>query len=351
MSRSTLPDEELSESSRLSGVESHVYTIGKLLAATFSPIEEIIEGMFVAGRSCVIGGSYGVGKTTLSIQLGVGLAAGEPVFGRKVARAYRVGYFDLELGAAEFQGRLRLARSGIHNTANCDENFVYVDASTEGDLFGKIKLQPENDGWLLAELIRGHNLEIVIVDNLSLAVPGDLSDPKVCMELHRNLGRLRRQAPTLRLPILPAHLVKPSRGKEVPPSLLKDPRGWLAGIRGSGKLLDHITQRFGFDEEKDGDGNEYHVLNGISSHRRVSPLVLEQDMETRQFHVSTDRSMNRSVIFTPAERSVWDGLSPRFKYGEVKKHGGSGYRMFEKAKEHGLIIEIEPNVWKRTLDG
>jgi len=305
----------------------------------------------VASRSCVIGGGYGIGKTTLSIQIGTGLAAGESVFGRNVGRTYRVGYFDLELGAADFQGRLRLALSGIQNTARCDENFVYVDASTEGDLFGKIKLQPENGGWLLADLIRRHELEIVIVDNLSLAVPDDLSKPEVCMDLQRNLGLLRKRAPTLKLPIMPAHLVKPSRGKDAPPSLLQDPRGWLAGIRGSGKLLDHITQRFGFDREQNESGQEYYVLNGISSHRLVSPLVLEQDMETRQFHVNTDRNMNRSLIFAPAERGVWDALPQRFKYVEVKKYKGTGYRMFKKAQEHGLIKEIELNVWEKTMDG
>jgi hypothetical protein len=147
---------------------------------------------------------------------------------------------------------------------------------------------------------------------------------------------------------MPAHLIKPSR-ENGPPSLLKDPRGWLAGIRGSGKLLDHITQRFGFDQEKDEFGQEYHVLNGISSHKRVSPLVLEQDMETRQFHISTDTTMNLSVVFSAAERRVWDALTPQFKYAEVKTHGGSGHRMFDKAKEHGLIVEVQPSVWKKAL--
>ena len=45
-------------------------------------------------------------------------------------------------------------------------------------------------------------------------------------------------------------------------------------IRGSGKLPDHITQRFGFDQEQDDSGQEYYVLNGISSHKLISPLLL-----------------------------------------------------------------------------
>ena len=90
--------------------EPHIYTAGKLLETFFPPIEEIVGNMFVAGRSCVIGGAYGIGKTTLAIQIGVGLAVGECVFGRDVARPYRVGYFDLELGGAEFQGRLQAGK-------------------------------------------------------------------------------------------------------------------------------------------------------------------------------------------------------------------------------------------------
>ena len=329
--------------------EGHVYSAGTLLGASFPPIEEIIEGMFIAGRSSVIGGAYGIGKTTLAIQMGAGLAAGEPIFCRTVARSYRVGYFDLELGAAEFQVRLRLAMTRIQNTEILDKNFIYVDASSESDLFGRIKLQPDASDWLLADLICDQRIEIAIIDNVSLAVLGDLSEPQVCMELHRNLGLLRRKAPTLKLPILPAHLVKPSRENALP-SLLKEPRGWLAGIRGSGKLLDHITQRFGFDLEHESE-REYYVLNGISSHKLISPLVLEQDLETRQFRVSTDQEMNRSVIFTPAEQKVWDALLKRFRYADIKKHGGSSYRMFKKAQEHRLITEVESGTWEKALDG
>ena len=337
----------------LSGSERHIYTAGKLLAATFPPVEEILQGMLIEGRSCVIGGGFGVGKTTLCLELGVGLAAGEPVFGRTVARAYRVGYFDLELGAAEFQARLKLAKSKISNSTACDENFVYVDGSTESDLFGKLKLQPDRGHWLLSDLIRERRLEIAVVDNLSLAVSGKIEESDVCMDVHKHLGLLRKNAPILKLVILPAHLVKPARGKAhpPPPSLLKDPRGWLAGIRGSGKLLDHITQRFGFDQERDKSGREYFVLNGISSHRLVSPLVLEQDTDTRQFSVSKDRSRSLSLILTLAERTVWDALPPRFKYADVKKYGGSGYRMFKKAQEHGLITEVEAGLWEKTPEG
>ena len=331
--------------------EPHIYTAGKLLETSFQPIEEIMRNTFVAGRSCVIGGAYGIGKTTLAIQIGVGLAVGECVFGREVARPYRVGYFDLELGGAEFQGRLQLARSRIRDTVTLDENFIYVDASTESDLFGKIKLQPDKAGWLLADLLQEYRIEIAIIDNVSLAVPGNLSEPDVCMQLQQNLGKLRQRAKALKLTMLPAHLVKPSRDGDGPPSLLNDPRGWLSGIRGSGKLLDHITQRFGFDQEQDGAGQEYYVLNGISSHRLISPLVLEQDVDTRQFSVSKERSRNLSLILTPAERKVWDALPMPFKYAsDVKKYKGTGQRMFKKAQEHGLITEVEAGLWKKTLE-
>ena len=75
-----------------------------------------------------------------------------------------------------------------------DENFIYVDASTESDLFGKIKLQPDKAGWLLADLLQEHRIEIAIIDNVSLAVPGNLSEPDVCMQLQQNLGKLRKRA-------------------------------------------------------------------------------------------------------------------------------------------------------------
>lgn len=50
----------------------------------------IVDGLFLESKDSIMGGAYGIGKTTASLHIAVGIAAGDTVFGLHVTRPYRV---------------------------------------------------------------------------------------------------------------------------------------------------------------------------------------------------------------------------------------------------------------------
>jgi hypothetical protein len=328
---------------KTSDYDGCIYTAGQLLSANIPPNQLIVPGMFVEGKSAIIAGGYGEGKSTLGIQIGVGMASGEGFFGRTVNRAYRVGYFDLELGSADFQKRLNLAVGEYKNLELVNENFIYFDGSPEGKLSGKLKFDDAGTK-LIATLIQQHGIEALIVDNLSLAFVGKIEESSPCMAFKTNLDKIRSACPKLKLPIFLHHTNKPSPDA---PKILKDVRMWLATVRGSGKLLDHITCRFGFARETSEDGDEYFVLNGISSNSSVTPILLQKDEETLQFSVHGDQQLKISNVFAKAELRVWERMGKTFKTSDFGANKSAGMRMLRKAKENELVAEITRGTYRK----
>ncbi len=326
----------------------HIFTADQLLAAPISPPVEIVPNLFTEHRDVILGGAMGDGKTSICLQLGLQLALGLPLFGLahsvgtdvlKPVRSYKVMYFDLELGAADFKQRMALNS----NSAGVGRQFIYLDATHRTPLYGKVIFDNPNLHLpIIRDEINKHKPEIVIVDNLSLAFHGDVSKPEDCMRFRRNVDWLYHECPSVRMFLFPHHLTKPTtteQGKPARISLLRDPRNWLGRVRGSGKLLDHFTVRLGFAREEV-DGHEVCVINGISSHAQISPICLEQDSQTRVFCLHPDGTLAAKSIFTQAELKLWNQLPNPFTWADVVKIDRSaGQRMLKKAKDNGLVPE------------
>jgi len=307
-----------------------------LLSSDIKPPMPIIPNYLYEHKDVVLGGSYGKGKTTVCMQFAVSLAAGAPFYGQPVTRPYRVLYLDLELGSAEFRQRYRRLRIPA-----ADSNLIYVDASAGTAYGGILKLDREEGLTNISKLIHQHNAEIVIVDNLALAVEGDLEKARDCLALRRGVSKLKENNSPVLCFIFPTHVVKPN--SDFAPDLLRDPRQWLGSVRGSGKLLDHFTIRLGFDTARDTD--DWYVLNGISSHSRISPICLEriehEDDGPPLFRLHTDKEIRLRGILTETERLVWQELPDKFSWSTIEGLGSkraSGHRALAKAKANGLVI-------------
>jgi hypothetical protein len=310
-----------------------------LLAADIKPPSAIISGLLYEHKDAVLGGAYGQGKTTWCMQAGGSIASGEPLFGLPVTRPYRVLYIDLELGKSEFQQRYRLLRKLIGNPT-MDKNFIYVDATPGTALGGLLKLDTNNGLAKFSKLIRQHEAEVIIVDNLSLAVEGDLEKGRDCMKLRHGVSSLREDNSPVLCFILPTHVVKPNA--DYAPDLLRDPRQWLGSVRGNGKLLDHFTVRLGLDAAKDSE--EWYVLNGITSHGRISPICLERVEQENDgptlFRLHSDADIRLRGILTETERLIWGELPERFTWSTIEGLGSkraTGHRTLAKAKANGLV--------------
>jgi hypothetical protein len=325
-----------------------VLTGGELLNLDVPKPVAIVDGRLLEGKDSIMGGAYGIGKTTASLHIAVGIAAGETVFGLRVTRPYRVLYLDLELGTSEFKERYCVIQELCQNQALLSENFVYVDASPDSPYSGQLKFDGKEGSDSILRLTRECDAEFVIVDNLSLAFVGELEKPADCMRFRKDVSNIRNQNPWVRSFFFPAHLTKPEL--EYFPSVLHDPRQWLRKIRGSGKLLDHFTIRLGFDTVTIGD-TEVQVLNGISSHGQISPICLERvcdDDETCPPYLRPhpDTELKARTIFAPKELEFWNSLPNRFWSADIKGHSrhATGFRMLKKAKRNGLVTNVDKGV-------
>jgi RecA-family ATPase len=76
------------------------------LGAPLAEIPELINNWIRMGDLTLLIGASGVGKSTVSLPLGLSLAGGVPFLGSKVSSAEPVLYLDLEMGEYEFRTRL-----------------------------------------------------------------------------------------------------------------------------------------------------------------------------------------------------------------------------------------------------
>lgn len=330
-------------------LQRSVFTGRELLDIDLPKPIPIVDGLFFEGKDSIMGGAYGIGKTTASLHMGIGIAAGEAVFELRVTRPYRTLYIDLELGISEFKERYRVIQALCRNQERLHENFVYVDASPDSTYSGKLKFDGGAGSTRILELTNQFRAEFVIVDNLSLVFVGDLENSADCMRLRERVSEIKRRNPLVRSFFFPTHLTKPD--PEHTPSLLHDPRQWLRRIRGSGKLLDHFTIRLGLDSVNI-DGNEVQVLNGISSHGRISPICLERVCDEEEacppyLKPHSDSELKAKTILTVTELEFWKGLPSRFRSADIKAHAkhATGFRMLTKAKDNGLVAEVEKGVY------
>lgn len=244
-----------------------------------------------------------------------------------------------------------MIQSLCQNQDLLNENLVYVDASPDSPYSGKLKFDGSSgNGWIL-RLTREYEAEFVIVDNLSLAFVGELEKSADCMRFREHVSNIRNQNPLVRSFFFPTHLTKPD--PEHGPSLLHDPRQWLRKVRGSGKLLDHFTIRLGLDSTIIGD-NEVHVLNGISSHGRISPICLEKVCDedgARPPYLKphSDSELKAKTILTASELEFWDSLSSPFRSADIKAHPkhATGFRMLQKARDNGLVTEVRKGIYAK----
>lgn len=200
---------------------------------------------------------------------------------------------------------------------------------------GLPKLDTKNGLMEFNKLIRKHEAEVVIVDNLSLAVVGNLENGKDCLEIRHGVSLLRGDNSPALCFVLPTHVINPNG--ELNPDLMREPRQWLGSIRGSGKLLDHFTVRLGLDIAKDSD--EWYVLNGISSHGRISPICLErieqEDDGSILFRLHSNADIRLRGILTGTGLNIWNGFPEQFTWNTIEGLGSrraTGHRALKRQK-------------------
>jgi RecA-family ATPase len=132
--------------------------------------EPIVEGFLYKYTSTMVAADPGIGKSTISTQVAVELAAGLPVFGAlEVTRPYKVLYIQTERSILEFVERL-YSISKIYPIVSDN---IYVT-----DEYQKLNIMKSDDLKLLLEAIDRDcpELDVVFVDPIYSMVAGGLKD-------------------------------------------------------------------------------------------------------------------------------------------------------------------------------
>jgi hypothetical protein len=131
-----------------------------LLAAKFPPMKWAVEGLVLGEGLTGLGAKKKLGKSWMCLQLAQGVAAGQPVLGRRTQQG-SVIYICLEDGAARLQGRLAAQHAEPGLPITYVTSFRPLDAGGLADL---------------EELIRNTRPSLVIIDTLAAAKTGKIDE-------------------------------------------------------------------------------------------------------------------------------------------------------------------------------
>lgn len=142
------------------------------------PAKWVIPGMIPEGGCGLLVASPKVGKTRAAIEGAIGCATGIRPFGRRIAKPTPVGFFSLEDGAHLFARRLDRAINGdakrgkYHWSGSISSDFTWSPAKSMplALSFDPIDLSLGEDRQRLYQTIKSHELGLVIIDTLSMAI-------------------------------------------------------------------------------------------------------------------------------------------------------------------------------------
>ncbi|HME32460.1 MAG TPA: AAA family ATPase [Terriglobales bacterium] len=159
---------------------SGVYNLGHFLSMPLQRPKPALAGVLFEGHVVIMVGYYGGGKTLFATQMGLSLASGTPFLGKDVPRPYKVDYIDCENGMVELQDRIKKQLKGMDLTpdtrALAEANFNYINAVDRGMALAHMVIKKQKTSEL-EETLRKNESEIVIIDNLGSATPGDIESP------------------------------------------------------------------------------------------------------------------------------------------------------------------------------
>ena len=275
-----------------------VYNFGEFMKLAIEKPKAAIAGFLYEGQTTMLAGRFAVGKTLLTTQMAIHMAAGKPFLGRTIERPYKVAFIDCENGPAEIQSRwqqqMSTANLGPDERGHLEANCFYANAKdVEASLYG-LQLEEGRTAQLEA-FLNFCKADFVILDNLGRVIHGDLEDTKDVTTFFKVVQGVKERCPSVSGFLFLHHLKKPSEHGGTC-TLFSSPYEYLTQMRGSGRLLDFSEGRFALAEEKL-NNESFFVLNGIARSAKVAPLVLERDEQTLTFQLVEDKRFLLDTLF------------------------------------------------------
>ena len=169
-----------------------VLTMSEFNKAEYPDDKMIVEHMLQERQVSILAGDSGVGKSWLTLEIGLCVATGNPVFGHfKVDRPRKVLLFQFELTSSQVQKRMKylIPQFGVNDNFNIkvyDKRIMFDDRWDEID----------------RELSTGKfEGGVIIVDNLYTSLGGD-KDPSNNRDLQDALGKMTKISDTYNVAVM-----------------------------------------------------------------------------------------------------------------------------------------------------
>jgi len=160
-------------------------SVGDFGTVLRTPIRWVLPGIIPESGCGLIVAAPKVGKTRIAIELALGLASGSGPLGIRTRRPQAVGFFSLEDGERLFAERLSAGMHGprakYHWDGHITPDLVWEPPRPLNLLthFSAVDLTDVADQQRLYETILKHDLRLVIIDTLSMAIgKANVSDQK-----------------------------------------------------------------------------------------------------------------------------------------------------------------------------
>jgi AAA domain len=179
--------------SRQAGVEQPVAALKSIgyddfLAINMPPREMLLDPILPERSLAMLYAPRGVGKTLLSLSIGLAAASGCPLLRWHAPRRRRVLYVDGEMPLVSLQERLRAISTGLGAVVSNDSFRILAADNTENGL----SIGSEEGQRAIDALLGG--VDLVIFDNLStLCTNGSESASGAWVPMQNWLLKLRRQ--------------------------------------------------------------------------------------------------------------------------------------------------------------
>jgi len=141
--------------------------------------EYVIAPLFAAGRQTAIFSTAKTGKSLLVLDMVAAAVTGRSVLGLPARPPIRAVYIDMEMTEADLRERLSDLGYGPDNDLSRLRYFQLPSLPP---------LDTELGGLVLAEVVAGHNADLVIIDTMARVVTGDENSSDTYRAFYRHTG-------------------------------------------------------------------------------------------------------------------------------------------------------------------
>lgn len=268
---------------------------------------ELIEGLLRERSVNLLVGDSGLGKTPLAIQIGVCVATGLPLFGRRVQQG-RVFYCDAESDLPGFWEMLN-AISRYLELAEPPLDFHVWSPNWATDLrFNEVGTSWSTELLSRVSVVRPR---LVIVDPLRMFLPEAETNSQQAAMMITSLRRLSGSTGTSWLIL---HHRRKVGQKGSVADLVDNPHFLFQEAAGAHALVNQSDTRIGVIP---GSGQADLLAAGFRrGFGAIAPLDLVRDMEDDGTPIGY-RLLTGIEHLRPEDRAIFDNLEPRFRFKDV----------------------------------